>query len=255
MLLVMAFATSSLLVLVLLVLAVNTLGVAASALFMLNKMSRDRLIPLQPGESDWFQLQDSISATGRWAAGSSFSPYGFFRTPSGALIALWTRQADATHLGHYIIQRQSYFDFVTLFDNKIGLTTGSTPGAQLFPKWPGSYSQSFSSKSLDQQYALHHRAVDYLKGNGARMRTDAVNTRAHFDLSIQKQLAWVKTYRFWPVRAIYWFWIKRFLRHNVAVEEQVRRGWVVLPPMLPPRFEIPGEAANWSVDHKPTGGA
>ena len=47
--------------------------------------------------------------------------------------------------------------------------------------------------------------------------------------SEMRRAAFVRTLPFWYVRAPYWFYVRRTLRHNRSIEELHRAGKIVLP--------------------------
>lgn len=209
-----------------------TLGISLTTVFMMKRMAGDHLIALHPDDPKWRKLHESAESSIQWAVHHGFTILGYFRLPSGGLVLLWERRGEPTFLAHYLIQRQIAIDIYTLFENAISLTTCSSSSSHLFPKRPGSYSQSVTSTLFDAIFSGHSEALRYLVQEGARLKSDAVDGVAQFDASIIRSLEFVRAQPLWPIRAIAWYWFRRRRWHGVPIAEQVRRGWVPPPAEL-----------------------
>ena len=129
---------------------------------------------------------------------------------------------------------QTSFDFVTMFDNEIMLTTNDKSDSQMLPAAPCHYLQSFSLASLDEQWNRHLQTENYLMDVGGALLVQ--NDRPFEDCfidAIKKQIAFVRSLSLWPLRGTYWFFIRRKRLHNLSIQAQHDSGWVMLPNEMP----------------------
>lgn len=185
--------------------------------------------------------EEGSDAGSQWAKDNEFAFVGNFSMKVGisdASMTIWRRSDRPTFFCCYVVQAgvnvQTSFDFVTMFDNEIMLTTNDKSDSQMLPTAPGHYLQSFSSASIDKQWDRHLQAENYLMDAG-----DAVlvqNDRPFEDCfvnTIRKQVAFVCSLPLWSLRGTYWFYIRRRMRHNLSIQTQHNRGWVMLPNEMP----------------------
>ena len=164
-----------------------------------------------------------------WALAHGFESLGIFReVQTGGLIAAWKHSEDPVFFCRYLVAHSQAYDFVTEFENNIHLTTG-TPAKPLFPLASGDYKQLFSRRSLPELSQLHLQAQDFLTRNGAELRRELPDFAICFTQSVRDTANFVRSVPFWPLRATYWFLVRRHIRHNRTVKEQFERGWIVLP--------------------------
>lgn len=173
----------------------------------------------------------------RWATENGFAFLGNYVMKIGgqlARIAVWQRPDRPTFFCRYVIEaqnrRQQSYDLVTLFAEEVGLTTGSSRDGQLFPTRPGSFMQTFTGLSLDQQWSVHIDMENYLMDRGGAGLVELEEPfEAVFVRAIVRQMEYIKTIPFWPLRGAYWYFVRRYQRHGKTIQQQHDKGWKKLP--------------------------
>ena len=122
-----------------------------------------------------------------------------------------------------------YFDFVTGFEKYIILSTAVSSEAQLFPRIPGSYCQSLPERDPRVQLLRHTEAVEFLSRHGARTSVNALDYEQFVQRGTECTIESLDQTRLWPLRILYWFYVRRHWMHNQSIEAQHRRGWIKLP--------------------------
>lgn len=197
-------------------------------------LSDPKLVPMSSEE----QRDDANS---QWARENDFAFVGNFSMKVGiseASMMIWRRSDRPTFFCRYIVQAgtktQTSFDFVTMFENEIMLTTNNKADSQMLPPAPGHYLQSFSTVSLDEQWNQHLQMENYLMDVGGALLVQ--NDRPFEDCfvdTIRKQVEFVRSLSLWPLRGTYWFFIRRKLRHNLSIQAQHDKSLITLPNELP----------------------
>ena len=122
----------------------------------------------------------------------------------------------------YILQGKSLIvEFSSLFDEESSLDTISSKNAHTLPVIPGSYKQTFNTTSIPELYEKHQEALKFVKGHFGKdiiVINDAFKEIAMRALVLQ--MSYIKTLALWPLRAYYWFLIKRHLMYGKSVEDQ-----------------------------------
>ena len=201
---------------------------------------------LEPGSLEG----EDQGAGSEWAGENDFAFVGNYALTVGVAdlsMSIWRRSDRPTFFCSYLVQsggsRQNSYDFVTLFEDDIMLTTNNKSDSQMLPQPPGYYSQSFSRVSLDGQWNRHLEMENYLMDTGGAILVQ--NDKPFEDCfvnAIQRQVEFVQSQSLWPLRSIYWFYIRRHKRHNLSIQDQHDKGLVILPNELS-GFESMSEAA------------
>jgi hypothetical protein len=174
---------------------------------------------------------------GLWAGESEFEFVGHFGTKIGMAethMAIWRRPDRPSFFCRYTVAageaEQTSYDFVTLFDGDVILTTNDRCDSQMLPLPDGYYCQSFSRLSLDEQWSRHIDAENYLlDAGGATLRSLDKPFEDCFSDTLGKQATYIASIPLWPVRGVAWFFVRRHLRHNRSISTQRDRGMICLP--------------------------
>jgi hypothetical protein len=177
----------------------------------------------------------------KWAANNEFKFLGNYSTKNGimpCLISVWQRPDRPTFFCQYAFRSQTKlkiaYDLVTIFANDIGLTTCSTMDGGSLPSSPGSYKQNFSNMSFDQRWNQHIEMENYLMDMGqAQLIKEDRPFEQIFTEAIRKQMKFIRSIPFWPLRGVYWHFIRRRIWRNKSIETQHERGMIKLPNELP----------------------
>lgn len=177
----------------------------------------------------------------QWAGENEFGFVGNFSIKVGIVettMAIWRRADRPSFFCRYTVQAgnntQTSYDFVTIFDGDIMLTTNNKADSQMLPQPPGYYAQSLSLTSLDDQWYQHVEMENYLMDAGGALlvQFDKPFENCLVDV-IRKQVAYVQSIPGWPLRGIYWFYVRRKIRYNLTIKDQRDKGLIRLPRELP----------------------
>ena len=196
-----------------------------------------KLTPLDPNAHP--ALMPPFQTSAQWAAGQGFGFVGLFSTRvAGSQVSLfaWRHEKRPTYFVMYVIQDKITYDFVAVFNGYDGLTTGTTRDGQFLPKSPGDYTQTFEKRSLDELFNLHAASEWFLinKG-GVQVQASDLSFEQAISMSCINQSAYIRSLPLWPLRAPYWFFIRRRTYHGKTVEQLQREGKIILPN--DPRFK------------------
>jgi hypothetical protein len=178
---------------------------------------------------------------GLWADGNDFVFVGHFGTRLGIAethMAIWRRPDRPSFFCRYTVSagrtEQTSYDFVTIFDGDVIVTTSDRSGGQMLPLPDGYYCQSFSQLGLDAQWSRHVDAENFLMDvGGATLRSLDKPFEACFLDAVHKQEAFIKTIPLWPLRGIEWFFVRRHRRHDLSLQVQYDRHMTRLPNEFP----------------------
>ena len=222
------------LITIVLVAAGMWLVIAAVTFVQVRALGTASLAPYTPQEGG---ADTRIQATGhshQWAQDNGFAFVGWFVMPGQpALIAAWQHADQPTFFCQYFVRGQTTCDFATELAEEVSLTTGSTKDGQLFPCPPGHYKQTFTGLGLDQQWARHAEGVKYLADVG-RARPASLDEPFEevFVDAVRKEMAFIRGIPLWPLRAPYWYFVRRHLWHNRSIQSQHDKLAVALPNEL-----------------------
>ncbi len=176
----------------------------------------------------------------QWAQANSFGFVGNFAMKVGiadSSMAIWRRSDRPTFFCRYLVQagnkKQTSFDFVTMFEDEIMLTTNDKADSQMMPQPPGYYSQSFSPVNQDEQWNQHLQMENYLMDTGGAtlVQNDKPFEECFVD-AIRRQVNFISSISLWPLRGIYWFYVRRQMWHNQSIQAQHDKGMIRLPNEL-----------------------
>ena len=192
------------------------------------------------------KLAKACTNTNNWAQANGFDFLNFYESKIGGTLismAVWQRPDRPTFMVEYFARSGSQLarviDFATEFADGIDLTTANSSDAQLFPKPPGIYNQTFSKIDLDDQWGLHIEMENYLMDEGQAM---LVNIDKNFEQalveSVKKEAAFVRTIKYWPFRMAWWYFIRKNTRHNLTIRSLHDKGLIKLPCELSPEMSL-----------------
>jgi len=195
---------------------------------MARGVSLTRVDPAQDSRAAKAEQQHA-----EWAYRQGFDTYlgsYLIRLGTDCYIAAWQHRQRPTYFCVYYTANRFLFDFATIFSENRGLTTGSTKDGQFLPKPPGDYIQTFSGLSLDEQFNQHAVSEHYLMTAGRLQLLSVPWTFEEAVLeSIKMQAAYIQSLSMWPMRAPYWFFIRKGRLHNKSIEELHNAGMAPLP--------------------------
>jgi hypothetical protein len=179
-----------------------------------------------------------------WAEPQGFEMVGSYTMDMGSIhtfIVAWQHRERPTFFTvYYVFSSQAAktttrptYEFVTTFSRDVSLTTGVTSQTPFFPRPPGDYARTFSGTARDDVWACHHASEDYLvRTAGVRIGPLDCRFEDCFHEALRKQVAFVRRIPLWPLRAPFWYFIRRRRFRNMSIEEQRRAGWIRMPHEL-----------------------
>jgi len=196
-----------------------------------------RLVPFEAGGRRWAWAVADVTWLHDWAKQNEFSFLGYYIGKIGfqaAFMAVWRRSDRPTFLCHYLVREQHRANRVSEIDTEfafgISLSTANSIDAQLHPKPPGCYHQTFSKINMDEQWYRHIEAENYLIDKGeAQLVTTEESFEDLFLRSEQKQRKFVRSITFWPFLIFYWYFVRKRLWHNKSIRELHERSMIKLP--------------------------
>jgi hypothetical protein len=220
---------------------VFVVAVAGITYVMFKQLQKASLTPFQSGPPSRDERVDAVGASHGWADECGFVFTGYFLLKISLVetfVAAWQHLERPTYFCHYIAQTQQEsqhtFDFTTLFDQNIALATGNGKDTTVLPQSPGVYQQGFRNISLDEQWHLHINAENYLMDKGgANLVERDLDLERDFTEAIREQMVYLQNLSFWPLRSVYWHFIRKGRWRNVTIEQQKDRRWIVLPNEMP----------------------
>jgi hypothetical protein len=135
---------------------------------------------------------------------------------------IWIRISPDPPLRFFYLSRQgTVCEFITTFSDEISLTTTTTRAAFVFPRPFGSFLQSFPKAKPHDLWRAHLQGEDYLTSKlEVRVEECQLPFLDGFKRDVIRKLSYVTSRRWWFVRGVYWYLIKRFLLHNRPIWNQ-----------------------------------
>jgi hypothetical protein len=175
-----------------------------------------------------------------WAKSNGFEYIGSYKMSlpiANNHIWAWRRTDRPTFFCRYLIQVKNdskvAHELVTDFANNVSLSTADTNFANSQPHRGGSYVQGFTGISLDEEWNLHIEAENYLIDKGAaKLEAKDANFENDFIKDIRRHANYIQSLPLWPLRGIYWYFIRRRLYSNKSIRVQHEKGMTRLPNEL-----------------------
>ena len=166
--------------------------------------------------------------TNVWAQRNDFEHVGYFKL-STYFFSAWQHTQRPTFLCHHVLPKNA-IEFITVFDDDITFSTVSNASWHDSPQFPGYYIQTFSQKEPQSLWHQHIQMENYLMDVG---KAELV----HLDLTCQdclnyylrKQTSFIRSIPLWPIRALYWAFVRKNKWHNKSIKTQHELGMILLP--------------------------
>lgn len=199
----------------------------ASASVLLFRYKRDLIRAVDPVR---FPRETGLAlAHNDWAEQNGFQFLGSYQVTAlgTAYVAAWERVGEPTYFCVYCMGDKVARDFVTILNGDGGLTTGNSADALLFPAAPGEYKQTFPGTLAEEQWERHLAAIEFLKQHRhATIRSRFRSFDEAFAEGVRGPAAYVMTLFLWPLRAPYWYFVRRSRMRGKPVEQLIQEGWL-----------------------------
>lgn len=214
-------------------------GIVALVLILVSVMTYINITTLN--ETKLHPSESAVTeAENEWAKSNGFEYVGSYRMRAGvanAEIWAWRRTDRPTFLCKYMVRAgnasKTSYDLMTEFADEVSITTCNTKDGSSMPLVPGAYMQSFSPIDFDGRWQKHIEAENYLMDyGGARLEMNDTPFEQAFIDAIRRQTDYIRTLPLWPVRGMYWFFIRKHLLHNKSLQTQHEKGMIKLPNEL-----------------------
>lgn len=180
---------------------------------------RQRLhVPSEPG------LRDPLKATENWAGRHGFLEDVMFDfslvAPEQTLFCkTWKNRTERTYLVFYFGLGKHFIEFVTIYDDKTGVTTTNAGDAHTLPAAPGAFIQAFPGKNMDELYALHHEGRATLeRRTGLEPQDRLEKTTDLIVRSLIRQAQYVQKLPGWKWKGLWWMTVRkhRMIGRNIG---------------------------------------
>lgn len=170
----------------------------------------------------------AIDEFGVWAAKNGFIPDLKFvfrtMTPDAPLVcASWWFDLHKTWALIYLGPTVRNIDFVTVYNDFIGVTTCSSKDGIMLPHISTAYRQAFTDLSPDGLYQRHLDARALVEAYEAvSLPGEKGDLLAQIEDAMKRQAEFIMSLPFWRYRGVFWFFIRRNLMANKPISPGVR---------------------------------
>lgn len=139
------------------------------------------------------------------------------------VVFIYKHRFEPIFLCDYHLGSQRSFDFITYFENDIGLTTTTSVSGGLSPRPAGEFLQVVEGHPMEVLLNEHTKGVYYLKYQGVNSIDIPIHIyRQKFMEDLFKSAKSMRSYSMWPMRLVYWTIVKRGKIHKRPIEEQLK---------------------------------
>lgn len=144
-----------------------------------------------------------------------------------ARFCVWQKRGTAHFLIVYAFTGKTSYDMVTNLQDDKSLTSTINGDVGMFPLVPGEYKESIEPCTLSELFDAHQKSLSILLSQRGINRSDNVpDFEASLLSAMRKQMEYVKSMPFWPLRGIYWFFVVRKRMKHKNIEDQIKLGWI-----------------------------
>lgn len=190
-------------------------------------------IKLEPASREANRRQyEELAPFDEWAARNGFEFLSAYTMQAIAksFLGVWRHRQDATYFVLTLAGSKKMPSFTSEFSVERSLDTVGAGLEMTLPSIPGSYKQSFAKASLDELYARHLEAMQYLTRVGQmRCEPSGYGIEEAVPREFRRQAAYIRALPAWPLRAIYWYHVARRRKLGKTIEQQHKAGLVLLP--------------------------
>ncbi len=212
-----AFTLWTIMLNLLILVAVIAGAVAAMLYASVHRLNHVKVEPCPADELDG--QTPPPGKTSIWADANKFRFLGNYEL-AGTNITAWQHTAKPALFCEYTTRGKTTGDFVTAFADGIWLTTSNAPDSQLFPKPPGKYAQTYPGLDLADLWQRHTDMETYLTQYGARPSQISQPLEDIMNQAMLEQLGHVQLLSLWPVRAVWWYFVRQHQRAGLSIMDQ-----------------------------------
>ena len=201
--------------------------IAIVAYYSVLALSKAKVRPVDP-EAHRFEYARAREYD-EWARGEGFEWLGGYVVEAGSrvLIGAWQHAEQSVYFCVCCHAMGEALDLVTHFSGGVTLTTGSTKDSQLLPSPAGEFMQAFPGETHPELWDRHLLAEAFLT---SKLNATAEPEDKPFDQvfteAAHRQVDHVRSIPLWPLRAIYWFLIRRSRLAGKSIQDQHEAGLI-----------------------------
>lgn len=137
----------------------------------------------------------------------------------------WRFLSEKKYLIIYLVKGSLKFDIITLFSGSTSLTTSDSNNSQVFPLLKGDYKECGQCSKLSNIYEQHEISLNYLKSFlNCEVEQGPVDFESNLIESISNSMHYVRSIKFWWIKTLYWFFIRKRRYTGKTIEEQICLG-------------------------------
>ncbi len=201
----------------------SVIGIVVMSYLSVTAMNNRNLRLRPASEAHYPDKYRRVGHYHKWAKQKGFRWCGGYTMKAVVtlFIACWEHRVQPAYFCIYVHKKTLVFDIVTQFKNGSCLTTTNTKDGHLLPTRDNDFNQSFKSQDPDTLMDKHIAAEKYLiKKYGLKK----VALKHDFEEAVigglHRQTDYVRTHFMWPIRAIYWYFVVRHLKHDIPIQNQ-----------------------------------
>jgi len=161
-----------------------------------------------------------------WAQQHGFEWVGAFRFSTGAsassVVYVWRHREQRTYLCDYEVNGAHTEDFVSIYDQNQGLTTGSRTSMFALAYPPGMYVQCFPVAATMVRWDHHLQAEAWLmEHRSVEISTVVLPADQEIQAALRRQFAHLKTMPCWPLRTPWWLLTGHLRKSGKSVVTQL----------------------------------
>ncbi len=172
------------------------------------------------------EYEQEFGEFNEWAKENGFMPEVYFQfetmNPNAPIICgSWWSASTNTWALLYCTPALNNIDYVTIYSENIGVTTGSTKDSLMLPDVPKAYKQSFVNLALRELYEKHLIARGIVEEHESiSLPLVKGNLMNQIEYSMIRQAEYIMSLPFWRIRGVLWYFVRRNILINKAISVQ-----------------------------------
>ncbi len=138
-------------------------------------------------------------------------------------IGIWRTPSPGTYFTCMVSKEATIHEFVTYFDQEGSMDTTGSIHSEFFPTKKGNFRQVFNNAPIEVLAQRHAEGIAYLKeAFSLQPKAPGRPTDELLQEALINEVKHIKSIKLWPVRAIYWYLIRRHIMNNKTIEQRYK---------------------------------